>query len=92
VSAREHYLNFPEGTLLLDTRLRFGELSYADDDLVVRENTWYPPEEILQSLRRQFGSTPEVQVKLVVRQNTVVQNVYILKHPWWRFWVHCTIL
>ena len=92
LSSEGSQLNYPEGTVLLDTRLRYGELSYDVDDLQKMEENWYPPQEIRQSLQNQYKSTPEAQVKLVVRQNRLIQNVNILKYPLWKFWRwQCTL-
>ena len=86
MSSEGSHLNYPEGTVLLDTRLRYGVLSYDVDDLQKMEENWYPPHEILQSLQKQYKSTPEAQVQFVFRQNGLTQHVNILRYPLWKFW------
>ena len=92
VSTGRTHLNFPEGTVLLETRLRYGELSYTERDLVTKESTWRPPEEISKSLQRKYATTREAEVKIEVKENNkIVQNVAII-YPWWHFRRYCAIL
>ncbi|XP_068732835.1 uncharacterized protein [Montipora capricornis] len=58
--------HYPEGTVLLDTHLCNGELS---NDVLERTDNWWPPQEIVQSLKKNYSSTPEARVRLVVRKN-----------------------
>lgn len=58
--------------MLLETQLRHGNLSYDGKDLVKREETWEPPPEIVESLKKRYESTSKLKVKLVARQNEVV--------------------
>ena len=74
-STRTYHQDYPKGTVLLETRLRYGELSYKEADLVRRESGWSPPEEILQSLRQKHGSKPEAKVKLIVEGNGILESV-----------------
>ena len=79
--------------MVLDTKLRYGELSYEVDDLVKREESWDPPQEMRQTLKRKYKSIPEAQVMVEVRQNTVVQKVDNIRYSLWRFWTWpCTVL
>lgn len=68
-------IDYPEGTVLLKTKLRYGKLSYKKDDLVTRYKTWNPSEGIVESLRREHASVAEAQVKIEFRNNAIVQTV-----------------
>ena len=78
-------MDYPEGTVLLETKLRYGKLSYKKDDLVTRYKTWNPPKEIVESLKQKHASTVEAQVKIEFRKNRIVQTV-VPSESW------CTVL
>ncbi|XP_022804635.1 uncharacterized protein LOC111341869 [Stylophora pistillata] len=61
--------NYPEGSVLLDTRLRYGEVSDDAKDVVHRENGWQVPEGYRDHLRSIHAAENNLRVKFVVRQN-----------------------
>ena len=62
-------LNYPEGSVLLDTRLRHGEVSDDARDVVHREDGWQVPEGYRDHLRSMHAAETNLRVKFVVRQN-----------------------
>ena len=78
-------MDYPEGTVLLETKLRYGKLSYKKDDLVTRYKTWNPRKEIVESLKQNHASIAEAQVKIEFRKNRIVQTV-VPRESW------CTVL
>lgn len=62
-------LNYPEGSVLLDTRLRHGEVSDDTRDVVHREDGWQVPEGYRDHLRSMHAAETNLRVKFVVRQN-----------------------
>lgn len=94
VSTAESHLSYPDGSVLLETRLRYGKLSYEIHDVKKIENGWQPPEKLKKHLEKQYSSTPEAKVSMVVHENQInyfVQEVAITP-SWWHFWNYCTIL
>ena len=86
MSGGSPHLGYPEGTVLLETKLRYGKLSFKESDLVTRYNTWDPPNEIVESLRQEHASVAEAQVKIEFRQNAIVKKVDVPSQSW------CTVL
>ena len=61
--------------MLLETKLRYGKLSFKKEDLVTRYKTWNPPKEIVELLREKHASVAEAQVKIEFEKNKFVQTV-----------------
>ncbi|XP_068685806.1 uncharacterized protein [Montipora foliosa] len=80
--------HYPEGTVLLDTHLCNGELS---NDVLERTDNWWPPQEIVQSLKKNYSSTPEARVRLVVRKNGFSPEVYPIRRHL-PFWSSCCMI
>jgi len=51
--------------VLLDTHLRYGEISYDEEDVQIWEKSWRPSEKIVQDLRRDQTSIPVVKVSFI---------------------------
>ena len=64
-------LNYPEGSVLLDTRLRNGEVSDDTRDVVSRVDGWQVPEGYREHLRNIHTKETNLRVKFVVRQNQI---------------------
>ena len=68
-------LIYPADTVLLDTRMRYGEISYRREDVMKRWNDrWKPPEELENCLRENHQSKPEVKVCFYTDRYGVVQS------------------
>ena len=64
-------LNYPEGSVLLDTRLRNGEVSDDARDVVSRADGWQVPEGYRNHLRNTHAEETNLRVKFVVHQNQI---------------------
>ena len=68
-------LIYPADTVLLETRMRYGEISYRREDVLKRgEERWKPPEELENYLRENHQSKPEVKVRFYTDKYGVVQS------------------
>ena len=57
--------NYLEGTVLLDTVMRFGEISYGKKDVKVWDQRWVPSEKAVHDLSRDWMLRPLAKVKFV---------------------------
>lgn len=64
-------LNYPEGSVLLDTRLRNGEVSDDARDVVSRADGWQVPEGYRDHLRNTHAEETNLRVKFLVHQNQI---------------------
>ena len=51
--------------MLLDTHLRYGEISYDEEDVQSWDQSWRPSEKTVQHLRRDWKSTPVAKVSFI---------------------------
>ena len=58
--------------MLLDTRLRNGEISYQEKDIVMWIDGWKPSDRHVDLLKNQHASTPEAEVVFIASGNGVV--------------------
>ncbi|KAJ7376875.1 hypothetical protein OS493_031753 [Desmophyllum pertusum] len=63
-----HLINPEEFTLLLETRLRHGRISYGDEDVKQRLDGWTSPEYLAKNLLKDWKSTAEAEL-LIYREN-----------------------
>ena len=84
-------LSYPEGSVLLDTRLRNGEVSEDARDVVHRADGWQVPEGYRDHLRSIHAKETNLRVKFVVRQNQIAT---IIIQNWFEPFLGrcCTIL
>lgn len=79
--------NYPEGSVLLDTRLRYGEVSEDVSDVVQRKKGWQVPEGYRDHLRGKHVADPNLGIKFVVHRNELTTVVI---RNWFRpFWGGC---
>ena len=55
----------PEGMVLLDTLMRYGEISYDDEDVQSWDQRWHPSEKTVQDLGRDWRSIPVAKVLFI---------------------------
>lgn len=55
--------DYPAGTVLLETRMHYGEISYQVPDVVKRVDEWQPPDENKAHLKEKYGSTPTAKIE-----------------------------
>ncbi|KAL9963903.1 hypothetical protein ACROYT_G027458 [Oculina patagonica] len=48
--------DYPAGTVLLETRMRYGKISYQAKDIVKREDRWQPPDQVETELLERYMS------------------------------------
>ena len=73
-------VDYPAGTVLLQTRLRYGEISYEAEDVLTRKDRWQPSERPVTHLREDYRSTPNAQVRLTsTGYGGVSYDVMVLK-------------
>jgi len=46
--------DYPAGTVLLETSMRYGEISYQAPDVVKRVDEWQPPDNYKADLQNQY--------------------------------------
>lgn len=82
--------DYPAGTVLLETLMRNGEISYQEADIVQREDQWLPGGEREADLMERYNSTPEATVKFVSGGSGVIRLVVTAKEtPWWHKFLNC---
>ena len=64
-------------TLLVKTRLRYGQLSDRDDDKMDRNEQWALPDELLSSISDRFKDVAEVDLEIYCLEETGVIRVKI---------------
>lgn len=70
-------VDHPEGTVLLDTRVRYGEISDKKEDVKVWDRSWQPSERAVQDLKREWKTVPLANVQFIVNANGgVICNVF----------------
>ena len=57
--------DYPEGKVLLDTKMRYGEISYDDEDVQSWDQRWRPSEKTVQHLARDWRSIPVAKVLFI---------------------------
>ena len=53
---------YPVNAVLLETRIRYGEISYHNEDVLKWKERWQPPERLENDLRKRHQKKPEVKV------------------------------
>ncbi|XP_022804620.1 uncharacterized protein LOC111341860 isoform X2 [Stylophora pistillata] len=60
---------FLEGTVLLDTVMRFGRISYKDEDVKVWDHRWKPSETIVRRMSNDWMFRPLAKISFVAQAN-----------------------
>ncbi|CAH3119389.1 unnamed protein product [Pocillopora meandrina] len=66
---------FLEGTILLDTVLRFGKISYREEDLKAWDQRWEPSEKVVRHLLQDWMCRPLGNVRFVATANGGVSYI-----------------
>jgi len=69
--------------MLLDTRMRYGEISYEPKDVLRREDHWQPSEKHKSDLRKRHGSTNDAKVQFVSQGNGEITMHVVDVTPCW---------
>ena len=78
VELRAQRKNVEVSTLVLKTRLRYGEISYQDKDVEMISEGWAPPQEIVDNLLKQWRSTSDAEL-LIYRDNETGNDRVVVK-------------
>ena len=84
--------SLPSGTVLLSTRICYGDISYDDGGARFWENnrTWRPPDDVVQKLKKDWASTAYATVEFITDDNGVAEpRVKVTAAD--RFWNNCPI-
>ena len=57
--------DYPEGVVLLDTLMYYGEISYNDEDVQTWQQRWRPSEKAVQDLERDWRLIPVAKVLFI---------------------------
>ncbi|XP_020605391.1 uncharacterized protein LOC110044219 isoform X2 [Orbicella faveolata] len=57
--------DYPDGTVLLDTRVLYGKISYKVEDVKIWERGWKPSERAVLDLERKWQSVPVANVQFM---------------------------
>lgn len=57
--------DYPEGTVLLDTHMRYGQISYDEEDVHSWDQRWKPSEKTVRDLGRDWNSKPVAKVLFI---------------------------
>lgn len=63
ISSVTALVNYPKGTVLLKTRLRYGEVSLEGKDVVEWQEEWQPSEMNAQDLEEKWNLVPDAEVQ-----------------------------
>ena len=64
-------------TLLVKTRLRYGQLSDSDDDMVVWSELWTPPDDLLPDIFNKFKNVADADMEIYRVESTGVIRIKI---------------
>ena len=70
--------------MLLEARMRYGEISYEVHDVAKRVDEWQPPDRFKTDLMEQHGLIPEAKVTFVSEGNGAIIWDVAEEIPWWR--------
>jgi len=87
--------DYPAGTVLLETSMRYGEISYQAPDVVKRVDEWQPPDNYKADLKEQHGLTPEAKVKFVSKGSGTISYSCVItkeKPSRWRRCFSCGVI
>ena len=58
------HISIDNEQLLLETRMRYGKISFESKDVVTRVENWQPSEEDAKDLEQKWKSTPVAKLKV----------------------------
>jgi len=74
--------SYPDGTVLLDTLVLYGKISYEEENVKIWEPGWKPSERAVLDLEREWQSVPVANVQFVVNADGGVNcNVLEVQSP-----------
>lgn len=62
-------IDFPANTVLLDTRMRHGVISYKTKHILKREKNWQPSNKHVSDLLELHNETPDARVQFISKGN-----------------------
>ena len=75
---------YPEGTLLLETRMRHGKISYKEKDILARYRKWKPPKRLVKDLKSEWKKICDAKVMFIAEDaDRVSCRVVEVKKRFW---------
>ncbi|XP_022804624.1 uncharacterized protein LOC111341861 isoform X3 [Stylophora pistillata] len=81
--------DYPAGTVLLETRLVNGEISYQKRHIVKRQDDWQPSETQVSNLRDSYRLIGNVSVRFEATGNNGGIHYRVFNTTWWRKCLDC---
>ena len=79
------FSDYPDGTVLLDTLILYGKISYKEEDVKIWERRWKPSERAVLDLQREWQSFPVANVQFIANAdggvNCIVRKVHGEQSP-----------
>lgn len=76
--------DYPAGTVLLETCMRYGKISHQAQDVVQQVGRWRPSNENESDLMERHKQTPEATVRFITDGNGAIRCVVVDVTPYWR--------
>ena len=71
------HISIDNEQLLLETRMRYGKISFESKDVVTRVENWQPSEEDAKYLEQKWKSTPVAKLKLFGNKSGEIHRVVV---------------
>lgn len=72
VSSENYETSSSNRSVMLETQLRYGKISFESHDVVTWDGTWQPPERVKESLEQEWKSTRLANLKIFIDENGAV--------------------
>ena len=73
------HISFDNEQLLLETRMRYGKISFESKDVVTRVENWQPSEEDAKDLEQKWKSTPVAKLKVFGNKIGEIHRVVVTR-------------
>ena len=77
------HISIDNEQLLLETRMRYGKISFESKDVVTRVENWQPSEEDAEDLEQKWKSTPVAKLKVFGNKSGEIQNIFVTAKKAW---------
>ena len=73
------HISIDNEQLLLETRMRYGKISFESKDVVTRVENWQPSEEDAKDLEQKWKSTPVAKLKVFGNKSGEIHRVVVTR-------------
>ena len=77
------HISIDNEQLLLETRMRYGKISFESKDVVTRVENWQPSDEDAEDLEQKWKSTPDAKLKVFGNKSGEIQNIVVTAKKAW---------